>query len=494
MPTETISFGPNQASGDQQIAGASPSAFNVLIDGVGAVRRRPGIVQWPDMVSGFGLTGPFANQPYAIPEVHGIASFEGAVHYITAPKPPVFTTISQHMAVDSAGVVTSVVSPAAFFGTERPTFALTQFRLWCSAGSTPNNLAGTAGLVSDPAVSRQIVALSSRLMSDDGASATTSGRIRFSGVGATGHLTFGALNFVTAEARPDGIKALRDNSNELYAFGDTTLQVFTPDPISVLTPGRAINRGCAAAHSVIRADESFAWLDDQKQFVMSDGRSMDVISDPIAETLDSISTVSDCWGFRYNEGQFDALVWVFPADGRTFAFQRGGGWAQWSGWTPNAGHGRFPGTAHYFFPEQSRHLVGLPMEGIGYLDLSASSDYVPTTTGSEQRLVKADVTTGFLNRGTDVTKTCKVLRLTVKPGATSSATTEPQLLVSWRDDPNESFGEPLRVGLGTVGASGMVKELRTLGPYRSRQWKVEFTDASDFVLARAEETYSLGAH
>jgi hypothetical protein len=494
MPTETINFGPNQASGDQQIAGASPSAFNVVVDGAGAVRRRPGIARWPDITSGTEQTSPLAlaGAAYGVPEVNGISSFEGKVHYVTAPKNPFLPSLQQHLQVSTTtGVVSGHL--AGIFGTERPTFALTQFRLWCSAGGRPNNFAGTSGAITDPSVSRQLIALASRLMSDDGASSATSGRIRFSGAGATGHLTFGALNFITAEANPDAIVALRENNNEAYAFGAKTLQVFTPDPISVLSPGRAVNRGCSAAHSVIRVDESFAWLDDQKQFVMSDGRSMDVISDPISETLDNMSTVSDCWGFRCNLGQFDVLVWVFPTDGRTFAFQRGGGWAQWSGWE-GSGHGRFPGTAHYYFHEQSRHLVGLPMEAIGYLDLSASSDYVPDQSGSSQKLIKADVTTGFLNRGTDVTKTCKVLRLTVKPGATSSATTEPQLLVSWRDDPNKAFGEPRRVGLGTVGASGMVKELRTLGLYRSRQWKVEFTDASDFVLARAEETYSLGAH
>lgn len=495
MPTEVISFGPNQASGDQQIAGAMPIAYNVLIDGAGAIRRRPGITQWPDMLSGFGLTSALylagTVQATGIPEVHGISSFAGTVHYTTAPKPPVYTISSQHLIVGSDGVVTS--DPLNFFGTGRPTFATTQFRLVAALGEELSTLSGAAG-VSEPTATTQIVALSSRLMSNDRTSTTTYGRILFSGVAQAGNLVWGALNFVTAEARPDAIVALRENSNELYVFGETTLQVFTPDPISVLAPGRTVNRGCSAAHSVIRADESFAWLDDQKQFVMSDGRTMDVISDPIAETLDNIDDVSDCWGFRYNQGQFDALVWVLPTDGRTFVYQKGAGWSQWSGWEGSLGHGRFPGTAHYLFPDQSRHLIGLPMEGIGYLDLSASADYVPTTTGSVSKPIKAEVTTGFQNRGTDKRKVCKKLSLTIQPGATSSATTAPQLLVSWRDDPNASFCEPRRISLGTAGAKGMVKELRTLGIYRSRQWKVEFTDASDFVLGRVEETFEPGGN
>lgn len=492
MPTEQIFFGNDQRSGDQQIAGASPLAYNVVIDGAGAIRRRPGIVQWPDMVSGFGLTSPLglAGQAYAVPEVNGISSFQGTVHYITATKPPIYPTVQNHLSVDSVGVVTGRFGD--FFGTARPTFALTQFRLLCSAGADINVLDPLA-FFSGPTATTQIVALSSRLMCNDNTSTTTAGRILYSGVGSTNNLVFGALSFVTAEARPDAVVALRENSNELFVFGETTLQVFSPDPISVLTPGRAINRGCLAAHSVIRADEQFAWFDDQKQFVMSDGRSIDVISDPIAETLDNITDFSDCWGFRYNAGQFDVLVWVFPTDGRTFAFQRGGGWSQWGTWD-GAGQARFAGTAHYYYPDQSRHLIGLPMEGIGYLDLSTATDYVPTTTGSDSRLIKAETTTGFLNRGTDAPKCCDVVRLTVKPGTTTSATVAPEILLSWRDDPNKPFGNPRRVSLGTVGAAGMTKELRTLGIYRSRQWRVEFTGDSEFVLARVEETFSTGGN
>lgn len=488
MPTEQIFFGNDQRSGDQQIAGASPLAYNVMIDGAGAVRRRPGIVQWPDMTSGFGQTSPLslAGASYGVPEVNGISSFNGTVHYVTAPKAPFLTTAQQHLTVNpTTGVVTGHL--AGILGIQRPAFATTQFRLVCAAGAGLNTFAGSGGL-SEPTSTTQVAALASRLMSNDNTSATTRGRILYSGVGQAGNLVWGALSFVTAEARPDALVALKENSNELFAFGESTLQVFTPDPISVLAPGRAINRGCLAAHSVILADESFAWFDDQSQFVMSEGRSMDVISDPIAETLDDLSGVSDVWGFRYNEGQFDCLVWVCPTDGRTFAYQKGGGWSQWSTWD-GTGHARFAGTAHYYFPNQRRHLVGLPMEGIGYLDLSAGTDYVPNETGSSQRLIKAEVTTGFNNRGTDARKVCQVVRLTVKPGTTSSATVAPEILLSWRDDPNKPFCNPRRVSLGTMGSAGMTKELRTLGIYRSRQWKVEFTGDSEFVLARVEETF-----
>jgi hypothetical protein len=473
MPTELINFGPNQASGDQEIAGAMPSAFNVVIDGKGAVRRRPGLSAW----EGFPAEAPVAER------IDGIHAFDGKVYYVTEGR-KIFQV--------SGGVASNFSTSGAnsfLAGTSRPVFAETEFRLVIAGGlalSKVDSLAVQADILGgSPPDSTQVAALARRLFINNVTASTTIGRINFSGVASAGNETFGALNFVTAEANPDALVALRENSNELYAFGEKTLQAFSSDPISVIAPGCAVNRGCSSAHSVVRVDESFAWLDEKSRFVLSDGRSMDVISDPIATTLEGLTEVSDVWGCRVDIGQFDLLTWVAPTDGRTFAFQRGGGWAQWSRWN-GSGHTTYPATSHYYWPARRIHLVGLSSGVIAKVDAAADTDL--------GELIKAEATTGFLDRGTSVTKVCKVLRVTVKPGATSSTTTEPELLISWRDDPNKPFCNPRRVGLGTMGAAGMVKELRTLGPYRSRQWKMEFTGGGDFVLARVEETFALGGN
>jgi len=43
MASAPIDFGPKQRSGDHELGGASPVAMNVIVDGAGVVRRRPGI-------------------------------------------------------------------------------------------------------------------------------------------------------------------------------------------------------------------------------------------------------------------------------------------------------------------------------------------------------------------------------------------------------------------------------------------------------------------
>lgn len=472
MATAPIVFGDQQQSGDQELAGASPLAINVLVDGAGAVRRRPGLSAWDK----FPTTVPHASQ------VDGLGQARGELYYVTADR-TIFRLIPESGAVENC----STTGADSFLaGTGRPVLAETQFRIVIAGGAAPERVNVGTGVTAallggSPPNCSHVAAMSSRLFLDNqtGGSANI-GHINFSGVGSAGNETFDALDFVSAEARPDSIISLRENTNELFAFGQTSLQVFSPDPTIVLAPGRTKNRGCLAGHSPIRQDEDFAWLDDKKQFVLSDGRADQVLSEPINATLDSIpvANLTDCWGFRYAEGQWDALVWALPTDGRTFCFS--GGWSQWQGWTEGQGFTAWPGKSHFYWSQQGVNLVGLSTGQIAKLDLAANTDL-----GGR---IKAEVTTGFLNRDTLAIKDCQVLRLVFKRGV--GTTTDPRVLLSWRDDLG-GFKGPKVIGLGTTGQKVFTVEIRSLGTYRARQWKLEFSDTADFILAKVEEVFQV---
>jgi len=468
MSEAALNFGSRQASGDAELAGASPLAVNVLVDGKGAVRRRPGISSW----SGF---------PSSIPDdspVIGMYAFEDELYYVNEARR--IRKVAPSTATTTA--LSTTTSTTLLAGTSRPVFAETPYRLVIAGGGAPQKIDSgettAERLGGSPPSGSQVAYLSSRLFSDDDTSSATIGQIRFSGVGdgTLGEEYWDSLSYATAEADPDDVVAIRSNANELFAFGARSLQVFSPDPVGVIAPGRAKAIGLAAAHSVVRVDESFGILEAQRRFVVTDGRDYEDISGDIAATLDGITTVSDCWGFRYNSDQFDCLVWVLPSDGRSFAWQRGASWAQWHGWTDGIGHTLLPIRSHYFWPEENLHLVGLTSGQIAKFDTAAYTDLGST--------IKAEALTGFESRGTDNFKQCNAVYLTFKC-ATSGAGTA---LLSWRDDLG-AFCNPIRISLT---GKHQVVQLRGLGRYRSRQWKLEFTDAAEFVLARATEDYSGG--
>lgn len=471
MPSGQLYFGNDQKSGDQQLAGASPLAINVIADSAGAVMRRPGIAAW----SGFPAVSPSANS------VSGLYDFEGALYVVYSDR-RIFKI--------EDGVATNLSTgggPSFLAGTARPVFAETAFRLVISGGGAPEKV-DSGEVVAErvggsPPDSSHMVAVSSRLVSNDLTGASTADTFRYSDTGSAGNEVWDVLSFQTAEARPDGIVAVEAGTNQIYAFGARTLQAFSAarDTGGSFPTLSTIQRGCAAAYSIIRSDEDFAWLTDQRQFVLSDGRSVTPLSDPIARTLDAMDTVSDAYGFRWYADQFDCLAWLFPTDGRTFVVQQGGGWAQWHGWTEGQGHTSLPITAHHYWPEENVHLVGLSDGTIATLDTAAADDLGVT--------IKAEVLTGFINRDTDAYKHCQGARFTFKRGV--GVATDPQVLLSWRDNLG-AFCQPVRLALGTAGDYVFTIEKRSLGTYRARQWKLEFTEAVDFVLARAEEFFTVG--
>jgi hypothetical protein len=232
---------------------------------------------------------------------------------------------------------------------------------------------------------------------------------------------------------------------------------------------------------VIRDDHSFAWLDHSRRFVHGDGRSVEILSDPIQQVLDNMTRVDDCFGFRVLRGPIDAFVWVFPADGRSFCYQKGGGWSQWMSWNDLIGWARMPINAHARVVGSADNLVGLTDGKIGLLTPSTQTDL-----GTP---IQAYVMTGYLNRDADRWKQCVSVRLALQRGL-GSWTTEPVASLQWRDD-GGPWQSPIKVSLGISGDQEIVVELRGLGTYRRRQWRFHFRGTEELVLAGATEEYEV---
>jgi len=482
MPTAPIYFGNDQKSGDQELAGASPLAINVITDGAGAIRRRPAIAAWSD------FPGVEEDSP-----IIGLYAWEDELYYVNENR-------HIYKINPDTGTTTDLSvggGPSYLAGAARPIFAETSFRLVIAGGAEPEKIDSgettAERLGGSPAPASHVVAIASRLVFNDLSDASTDDNIQYStGVGSAGNELYDPLAFTRAEAKPDSIVGLFGNSNELYVFGRRSLQVYVPEVVEVVaggvtlfTPQRAVSYGCAAGYSIIEGDEGFHWLDDKRRFMTSDGRGATEISAPISRTLDGIAVVTDCFGFRWIADQFDAMAWIFPSDGRTFVAQGDGGWSQWHGWTQGSGHTIFPIKSHHFWPERNVHLVGMADGSIATLDTDAQSDL--------GTVFKAEILTGFIDHDTTATKHCEAVRFFFQRGHGASTTTPPQVLLSWRDSLGD-FTTPIRLSLGLAADYAFSVERRSLGTYRSRQWKLEFTDAVDFVLARCEETYAVGGN
>lgn len=459
------------------MAGATPTVINAVIEPTGAIRRRPGLVAFstgPAVVDADGITALHVTSAGRVYAVGGTANAR-ALYRLNSGVP---TTISN-------------TSVGYLLGTSRPIIAETEAMLAIAGGDELQRiyLDGDLSdrLSSDAPIASHIIANNSRLLANSVTTSLASISYTSQALGsatspheewtAGASTTAGAFS---AEARPDRALALAENTTEVYVFGSTSVQVYGPDPVFRYSPVSTREYGCVAPYSVVKVDGYFFWLDHLRRVVRSDGRSFEVVSAAIKVTLDAIATVSDCFAYRVTVGNTDAVVFCFPTDGRSFAYQIGGGWATWMGWDDAAAnHTRFSVNAACVNPSTGKTLAGTTAGKVATFSGSALTDL-----GTP---IVLSVTTGYQDRGTDGRKHCRLVRLAFRRGETLLAG-EPVALLSWRDD-GGPWNPSMEIGLGTSGDYDPVVELRSLGIYRRREWKLEFSGAEDFVLVGATEEF-----
>lgn len=476
-----LSFADGQASGIEELAGAAPMSINMLVDAGGALSTRPGLAVWADWPC------PALNDAGAGAVIGaGVweSPFGDRLVYVTADR-----RLWAMLGPNNRIALSDATAATQLDGTTRPIFAFTKTRVVIVGGGVPQKWEGaglSARLGGSPPAASHIVANRERLV----VSAPTPGGFEFwSKTGDTpGHETWDTgIDFAEAEAKPDLIVATHANSNEVYAFGSETMQLFIPDPNTIYAPGRASEFGCTAPYSVVSlGDAGFALLanDEGPVFGVTNGRGLSPISQPaMTKTIKAFGTLSDAWGFRAQVANWDLAIWTFPAEGRTLVYDAGPKqWSEWRGfdgvrWTP------WQGQSHAYWKAKDLHLIGMPDGTMATLDPDTFQDVGASLRGL--------VRTGFQNRGNRNVKTCERLSLTLRRGDTPVGNDEPFVSVSWRNDLGK-FSQPLRYGLGANGDTAATVHKWTLGQYRERQWQMEFSANSRFVLAGAEESVTGG--
>ena len=485
MPTEPLPLLNALQSGDEELAGASPQALNVTVDRAGAVRRRPGIANY--------FTAPeLAGAPALA--ARAIHATEDGIVFAVVPHGPTsaYALDVYRMTPGGAALVGTMLGDA------RPVMIETEMLLLIAAGQRPAKVElASPGAVSllggDPPQCTHLIHNSLRLLGNDRVIDRTKVRYSDQAAGTTtyaGHemwtVGVGTAGFFTAEAAPDPVVAVAENTNEVWAYGSRTLQLFVADPSLVFAPAVTMEVGCGAPYSVVKREGEFYWLDHARRFVRSSGRGTEVLSQGLQRTIQRLGTVRDCVGYRVLDGPVDGVAWRFPSEGRTFFWQDGGGWSEWTSWSSATNqHLPFVVDAAHYDAATGINLVGVPGWGVAKLQGRRATD-ISLESGGEPEPIVAEVTTGFLNRGTDSRKWCKSLRLTFRRGEGATRNPEVRGYITYRDSLGP-WEAPIPVVLDGIQP---VCELNGLGTYRRRQWKYTFSDeVEELVLAGAEEEF-----
>lgn len=472
-----IPFGNLQASGLEQLGGASPAAMNVITEPLtNAIRRRPGLSTFTDaIVNSSGDEVPILGVYETVNGDVFVVGDSGATRRI-------------YRVTSGGNVDLSSGTDSDVRGTLTPIFAETEALLVISGGREPQKLEldslASSRLAGGPPDASHIVADHERLVGNEVVS-DLKGHIRYSntasGATFTGNETWSSgtasVSGIFNTSKPDPVLALATNNGQIFSFGRDTLDIFIADQNSIYVPAASEELGCGAPYSIVKVNENFAWLDQYRRIVLSNGRDVEVLSDPIQSSIQSMATVTDCYGYRIVIGPLDLMVWTFPTEQRTFCFQKGSGWAEWAfvGLSASEKWSPFPVTAA-FARRNGTTIAGTSDGRIGTFGLIAN-DF--------ESAINADVTTGFQDRDTDARKQCLKVRIALRP-LSQVDIDAPVGFLSWRDD--LGVWNP---GLPVAFGRDPVVQFDSLGVYRRRQWRFEFTGSSDFALLGVTEDFTV---
>lgn len=522
---QPIPFGPLLETSSEEISGGSPEAYNIIVDARGVIRKRPGLAAYSvapsTAVDSSGVLGLYLTQAQ-VAHTTGSATVSGThpgVLYavgatVNASGGGHNTGRNVYRIVGGAATLVGtgaanqdrLSTPAAIATTRfpRPTFAETESLLILAGGaevgkidirsetfSAPNFTNPNPAyhqmsfLGGCPPLASHVLANSSRILANDTQLDRT--KVRYSDISqgitsTTGHETWspspGAAGFFTAEARSDSIVAIAENTNDVFCFGTTSLQLFSPDPTVSFAPSVTREAGCLAAYSPVKVDDQYLWLDHMTRVVMSDGRQWKDVGGPIQATLDNLTTPSDCYSYRFNESFADCVVLRFETDSETLVLQPGIGWSRWAQHSATTDDfTMFPVLCHHQRSDGGLNVVGLSDGTIRTLSLDNDTDL-----GSP---IVAYCSTGFLDRGTDALKQSLCVYLTFK--RTQALSEGVVCYLEYRDNLSDEW-TTLDIDLGVDdGNLECTIPLHSLGTYRRRQWRFRFPHEAGLFLVKATE-------
>ncbi len=526
MPTAPIPFGPTLETSSEPISGASSEAFNVILDARGTLRKRPGIAAYSvapstavdaNGVLGLYLTEEKVAHTSGTPTVSG--THPGVLYAVGATVNAsggghnagrnVYRVAGGSATVVGTGAADEdrLATPAAIATTRypRPVFAETEALLVIAGGaevgkidirpetfSAPNFTTNAdyhemSFLGGCPPLASHIFGNSSRLLANDTQLDQT--KLRYSDISQgivdfSGHELWapspGGPGFFTAEARPDSIVAAFENTNDIFVFGRTSLQLFSPDTSVTFAPSVTREIGCLAPYSPVKVDDRFAWLDHLTRIVISDGREWEDVGKPVQATLDQLTAPDECYGYRFSESFCDAIVFRFETDEETLVLQPGVGWCRWAQHdAATDSFTMFPVLSHLLRQDGGLNVVGLEDGTVRTLSLDHETDLGAAIVAYSR--------TGFLDRETNNRKRTSAVHLVFRR--------EPELsrnvtcYLEWRDDLSGEWTEvPIELSADD-GNLDPVVTLYSLGVYRRRQWRFRFPDSKGLYLVKATETF-----
>jgi hypothetical protein len=308
----------------------------------------------------------------------------------------------------------------------------------------------------------------------------TDGDIAFADLSAP--LSVNSANVIIAEAKPDNMKAVLAYKQQVYAFGETSIQPLynsgTGNPPYSFIINAVQEIGLAATHS-IGTNKNFAYFlgSDLNVYQLTGLDSRPISNPAIGQAISKYSSVDDAYGLCFTFDSLNFYLLSFPSGNETWLFNEQSGL-----WT-NLASG-VNGDQHLISDYQfiyGKHLVSDRKSGNIYeLDFETFTDNGATIQRRRDTLAISGATFGQPNAEVFMSK----LGIKIEPGA-SLISGAAQMMMEFSDDNGRSWSTELWSPVGELGDYTFEIEWSDLGSFKNRMFRFTMSDPIKWVLISA---------
>lgn len=190
---------------------------------------------------------------------------------------------------------------------------------------------------------------------------------------APGDVDPDALNFFSAEFGPDNLVAATRISDQLYLFGNSTIEVWVPGsdinlPFTRIE-GMLFEKGCASTYTLASLDNTLFWVGNDRMVYRAESVPVDISNPSINEQLRNADpTQLRAWAFAFDGHTFYCLTILGVG---TFAYDVSTG--EWSEFST---YGQQNWVAHFGAQANGSQIIGGDFQTgqLYFLDATRSND------------------------------------------------------------------------------------------------------------------------
>lgn len=265
-------------------------------------------------------------------------------------------------------------------------------------------------------------------------------------------------------------KVLRRN---LYFFKTKSIEIWSNiGGTQVFSRQVYIEKGIGAAYSLVQANDTFYWLNNDWEFCALEGISPKVISLRYGKEIRDSSDKADIYGFDFTAERL--IRWFAPSSNKCFVYD----YVTNIFSEDNAWNGTWLRMPINSYMERSGEAYIGDLEPTGKV-YRWSRDYLDDN-GQDIRLYRKFAAPLGENGGE---YRANRLRFRIKRGNGTNTEMEPKAIVAWRIDQGERLTED--IDLGAVGEHDPYVDVFNLGIGREIELEIIETDAVDYLMTHA---------